>query len=79
MPKKRKGKRSKRGWPPMFVMPGGLIRCKVGVPWHLECCDCGLDHVVWVSKVRKDTVTVALYRDDVATELARTKRPEVSL
>ena len=62
MPKKRKK-------PPLFDMQGGPIRCKVGVPFHLECCDCGLDHIVTVHGVtRKGVATVSLFRDDHATE-----------
>ena len=62
MPKKRKK-------PPKFTMPGGPLRCKVGVPFHLECCDCGLDHIVIVNKVTsKGVATIGMFRDDHATE-----------
>ena len=75
MPKRKK----KPTWrkPGAFCLTHGKVRGRfkalLHVPFHLECCDCGLNHVVEIQEIdhKRGTVTIGIWRDEDATEHSR--------
>lgn len=56
------------------LLSGEPTKFKPGVQlWPLECCDCGLVHLV-VLEISKNGVVITFYRDDHATQKARKRR-----
>lgn len=45
--------------------------------YHLACCDCSLDHLIYFEQEKPNTITMTFYRDDWMTAKHRAKEREI--